>query len=64
MSRVYLWRAADAGPEILFDGANDDSGAVVVGNGHFVNEERDFKEGQPFVLGPARIGSKLLLNVS
>lgn len=64
VSRVYLWRDAAAGSEILFDGASDEGESVIVGNGHFVNEVRDFKKGQPFVVGPARIGSKLMLNVS
>ncbi|MFL3658205.1 MAG: ATP-binding protein [Opitutales bacterium] len=64
VSRVYLWRDTDAGLEVLFDGANDNEGTVIVGNDHFVKEAQNFKKRQPFVVGPARIGSNLVLNVS
>ena len=64
VSRVYLWRYTEKGPVILFDESADQSGTVIIENGRSVGAFRAVGEGKPFVFGPSRIGSNLVLNVS
>lgn len=64
VSRVYLWHDTDAGAEVFFDESGDRSGTVIAESSRFVGEARGFEAGEPFVLGPARVGKNLVLNVS